>query len=192
MGMYKYVRAAWKRPKENSLYRERLIAWRQEPVTIRINRPTRIDRARSLGYKAKQGYIVVRQRVKRGKRQHPKSLKGGRRPKTSSLVKILDKSYQQISEERAARKYVNCEVLNSYPVAEDGNHFWFEVILVDRTNPHILADDKINWISLEKNRVFRGKTSAGRKSRGLRHKGKGAEKLRPSKSAAYRRKANKR
>ena len=45
----------------------------------------------------------------------------------------------------------------------------------------------VNWISLERNRVLRGKTSAGQKSRGLRNKGKGAEKIRPSRRANLRR-----
>ena len=40
----------------------------------------------------------------------------------------------------------------------------------------------INWIKnrQHKARAYRGLTSAGRKSRGLRNKGKGAEKMRPS------------
>ncbi len=184
MGLYKYVRDAWKKPKENEFYKERLIAWRRDPVTIRIEKPTRIDRARSLGYKAKPGFIIVRQRLSRSKRQHPRDWVKGKRPRASSQIKNLEKSYQQVAEERAARKFINCEVLNSYQVAEDGKFFWFEIILVDRTNPHIVADKNINWISSEKNRVFRGLTSSGLKSRGLRNnKGKGAEKLRPSRRA---------
>ena len=99
----------------------------------------------------------------------------------------MDKNFRQIAEERACRKFPNCEVLNSYPVGEDGRSIWHEVILVDRTNPHILADNRINWISTEKGRAFRGLTSAGRKSRGLRLKGKGAEKLRPSRKASLKR-----
>lgn len=183
MGLYKYVREAWKKPKQNEFYKQRLIDWRKEPVTIRVKKPTRIDRARSLGYRAKPGFVVVRQRVSRSKRQHPKKMTRGRRPKASSRIKNLDKSYRQVAEERTARKYNNCEVLNSYPVGEDGRHFWFEVILVDRANPHIIADPKINWICSKKGRVFRGLTSAGKKSRGMRHKGKGAEHLRPSRRA---------
>jgi large subunit ribosomal protein L15e len=183
MGMYKYIRNAWKRPKENEFYSERLVAWRKEPTSVRVKKPTRLDRARSVGYKAKPGFVIVRQRVKKGKRMHPRRSIKGRRPKASGLQKNLDKSYAQIAEERAARNYVNCEVLNSYPVAEDGKSAWFEVILVDRTNPHIVADKDINWICTKRGRVFKGLTSAGRKSRGLRNKGKGAEKLRPSKRA---------
>lgn len=183
MGFYKYVREAWKKPQTNELYRARLIQWRSEPVTLRIGRPTRIDRARSLGYKAKPGFIMIRQRVNRGHRQHPYRLFGGRRPKASSRRLDLNKSYRLIAEERSIASYPNCEVLNSYLVGVDGQHKWFEVILVDTSNPHILADPHINWISAEKGRVFRGITSAGRKSRGLHHKGKGTEKLRPSKRA---------
>ncbi len=183
MGMYKYVRKAWKRPRDNEQYIARLIEWRKQPTTVRIEKPTRIDRARSLGYKAKPGFIIVRQRVTKGKRQHAENLFGARRPKASSRVKNLNKSYRLVAEERAQSGYMNCEVLNSYQVGEDGKNKWFEVILVDRTNPHILADANINWISLEKGRVYKGKTSAAKKSRGLRNKGKGSEKARPSKRA---------
>ncbi len=54
MGMYKYIREAWKSPKETyvggDLLKVRMIKWRREPVVVRIDRPTRLDRARSLGY----------------------------------------------------------------------------------------------------------------------------------------------
>ena len=56
------------------------------------------------------------------------------------------------------------------------------MILVDPFHPSIINDSKINWIcdKSNKRRVLRGKTSAGRKGRGLHYKGKGAEKVRPS------------
>ncbi len=181
MSLYKYVRMLWKSPKKNlkEIWSKRLIEWRKEPVTIRIERPTRIDAARSLGYKAKQGYVVVRQRLIRGGRQRP-DIKKGRRPKHSTQRKVLSKNYQQIAEERVNKKYKNCEVLNSYYVGKDGKHVWYEVILVDKLHPSIKADKRINWISEKKHtgRVFRGLTSAGRRSRGLLNKGKGAEKVR--------------
>lgn len=180
MGVYKYIRDAWKKPKENlkELQKERLIEWRKEPVTMRIGRPTRLDRARSLGYKAKQGIILVRQRVSKTKRMRP-SDRAGRRPKAYRFKKITQMNYGQIAEQRANQKYPNCEVLNSYEVARDGKSVWQEIILVDRNHPATLANEKLNWISLERGRAFRGKTSHGRKSRGLRNKGKGAEKIRP-------------
>ena len=171
MGVYKYVRNLWKNPKKSmpELWRERLLLWRREKVTVKIERPTRIDRARSLGYKAKQGYVVVRQRVLRGGHTRPQ-IKKGRRPKRYGTKLNLSKNYQQIAEERVQKKYLNLAVLNSYWVAEDGKNFWYEVILVDPSHPVIKNDEKINWICAKRNksRVFHGKTSSGRKGRGLR------------------------
>lgn len=170
MGLYKEVRKLWKKPQENipELWRARLIAWRRDPVTLKIERPTRIDKARSLGYKAKQGFSVVRQRVLRGGHTRPQ-LKAGRRPKRYGTRLNLSKNYQQIAEERTQKKFKNLVVLNSYQVARDGKHYWYEVILVDPHHPVIKADKKLAWITDKKNqsRVFHGKTSAGRKGRGL-------------------------
>lgn len=180
MGFYKYVREAWKKP--DTLVKERLVEFRRQPATLRVEHPTRIDRARSLGYKAKQGFLVVRQRVSRGGHKR-EAIKAGRRPKHNSMKKVVHKGYQVIAEERVARQFTNCEVLNSYLVARDGTNQWYEVILVDRANPSIVKDRQRNWISLQKGRVFRGLTSAGKKGRGLRNKGIGAEKVRPTQKA---------
>ncbi|MFC1723082.1 50S ribosomal protein L15e [Nanoarchaeota archaeon] len=183
MGYLKYMRDIWKNPKKNNpeMWRERLIKWRREPVTVRLERPTRIDRARSLGYRAKPGIIVVRQRVSRGGRKR-EQWAGGRRTKAQRRMKIVAKNYRRICEERVNKKYPNCEVLNSYWVAKDGRFYWYEVILVDRDHPQILKDKQLRFVTKPANRgrVYRGLTSAGRKSRGLMHKGKGAEKVRPS------------
>jgi len=189
MGLYKHIRDAWKKPKETlkELNKERLISWRREPSTVRILRPTRLDRARSLGYRAKPGILVVRQRVKSGGRQR-EQFKSGRRPKHMRRKKVVAKNYQQVAEERVSKKFVNCEVLNSYMVAEDGNYFWFEVIMVDKYHPQIRADKSLSWITFKTGRAERGLTSAGRKGRGLRgNKGLGAEKIRPSLRAKGRR-----
>jgi large subunit ribosomal protein L15e len=190
MGMYSHIRDLWKKPQENmpELWRARLIQWRKEPSTVRLDKPTRIDRARSLGYKAKQGFIIVRERVIRGGHSRGSYL-GGRRPKHARTKMVLTKNYQQIAEERVNDKYPNCEVLSSYWVAEDGRYYWYEVILVDVSHPVILADPDISWIAEKQHtgRVYRGLTSAGRKSRALRRKGKGAEKIRPSRTANIKR-----
>ena len=184
MGIYKYIRAAWERPKETlgDLYKQRLMEWRRDPAVLRIDTPTRIDRARSLGFRAKEGIIMARVRVLRGGHFRPKFV-GGRRPKTRRRMKIVGKSYQWMAEENAAKRFPNCEVLNSYFVAKDGTNYWYEIVLVDRAHPAILADKELNFVAQpqHRGRVFRGLTSAGRRSRGiLTHKGKGAEKLRPS------------
>ncbi len=185
MGIYKYIREAWKRPKDTyvrQLLWERLQQWRREPAVVRIERPTRLDRARALGYKPKQGIIVVRVRVRRGGLRKPRP-KNSKKPATLGVNKItMGKSIQRIAEERAARKYPNMEVLNSYWVGEDGKYKWYEVILVDPYHPVIQADPQLNWLCSGKHRgrAFRGLTSAGKKGRGLRNKGIGAEKVRPS------------
>lgn len=189
MGMYKYLRELWKNPKENmgESYTNMLNEWRKEGSSVRIKKPTRLDRARSLGYKAKQGVIVVRQRVIRGGKRRPK-ITGGRRTATRSPRLTLKKNYQFIAEERANLPYPNCEVLNSYFVAKSGRYYWFEVILVDRSHPSILRDKNLNHIARKKGRVYRGLSTTGKHVRGLFNKGFGAEKVRPSKHALYKRK----
>ncbi len=188
MAIYKYIREVWKRPKDSlkEANKARLIQWRREPTTLRIKRPSRLDRARSLGYRAKQGIIVVRQRVVKGGRMRENDM-GGRRPKTQRKKKIVNKNYQQIAEERADKKFVNLEVLNSYKVGEDGNYYWYEVIMIDPFAPEILADKQLKWVINKRGRAGRGLTSAGKKSRGLRKKGMGTEKIRPSLRAKKRR-----
>ncbi|NHJ00509.1 MAG: 50S ribosomal protein L15e [Candidatus Heimdallarchaeota archaeon] len=184
MSTYKYVSKFWKERKDDfkQLRIDRLIQWRREPTVLRIENPTRIDRARALGYRRKKGFILARVRVPRGGRRKPRP-NSGRRSKRMGVTRLTSrKSRQWIAEERCSRRYVNLEILNSYPVLDDGRHRWFEVIMIDPQAPEIISDPKINWICQgnQKNRVLRGKTSAGRKSRGLQRKGKGSEHTRPS------------
>ena len=153
MGLYKHVRNLWKKPKENmpELWRERLIKWRKENSTVKLERPTRIDRARSLGYKAKQGFVVVRQRVLRGGHTRPQ-IKKGRRPKRYGTRLDLGKNYKQIAEERCQRKFKNLEVLNSYNLAKDGRHYFYEVIMLDPKRPEIKNNKKKKFIASPKNK----------------------------------------
>lgn len=182
MVLYKHIRETWKN--NSDLIRQRMIQWRREPSVIKIERPTRLDRARSLGYKAKQGFLIARVKLVKSRRIKP-IFKGGRKSGRMRRRKILNMSYQWVAEERANKKFHNFEVLNSYFLAKDGKRHWFEVILVDPHNPVIKADKQLSWMIHEKGRVYRGLTSAGRKSRGLLRKGIGAEKLRPSRKAYY-------
>lgn len=169
MGYIKYLKQFQKSPEYDKLLKERLISWRKEPVILRIEKPTRLDRAHSLGYKAKQGFVLARVRIGKGssKREKPS---GGRKPSHAGMTAITPKmNLQHISEMRVARKFPNLEVLNSYYVAEDGKSKWFEVILVDPNHSCIKNDPKLNWIcnSANRRRVFRGLTSAGKQSREL-------------------------
>jgi large subunit ribosomal protein L15e len=182
--MYDYIGDQWKKldTSYQSPQKNRLIQWRREENFIRVEKPTRIDRARTLGYKAKQGYVIARAHVRRGGlRKH--TIKAGRRPAHKGITKItMKKSTQRIAEERTAKRFPNLEVLNSYWVGADGSYHYYEVILVDPHHPVIQTDPKINWICdpSNKRRVQRGKTSAGQRGRGLHKKGRGAEKVRPS------------
>ncbi|HXY46301.1 MAG TPA: 50S ribosomal protein L15e [Thermoplasmata archaeon] len=167
-----------------ALRHERLLTWRREHTVTRLEHPTRLDRARAVGYRAKGGFIVVRVRVRRGS-QRKRAIIAGRRPKHKGILQmVLAKSLRRIAEERAQKHYPNLEVLNSYWLGEDGKQKFFEVILVDPAHPDVLADPKISWIALpsQRGRVYRGLTSAGTEGRGLRWKGKGAERFRPSRA----------
>ncbi|MBD3318379.1 50S ribosomal protein L15e [Candidatus Woesearchaeota archaeon] len=181
MGIASYLQQLWKKPKDHPLWKTRLMAYRRDPATLKVERPTRLDRARALGYTSKKGVFVVRQRVKRG--GHTRQRTKGKRSKRQSIKLILQKNYQHIAEERANKKFTNAEVLGSYWVAKDGKHVWYEVLLVDRDHPQVKADKSLSWVKAQRGRVYRGKTSAGRKSRALHRKGKGVEKARPSRRA---------
>ena len=186
MGVHQHIRSLWKTPKASlppRYRRDRMASWRREPVFQRIERPTRIDAARRVGYKAKQGVVVVRTRVRRGGLRKSK-VHMKRKPSKAGIKKItMGKSIQRMAEERVNRRYPNLEVLNSYWVGEDGKNKFYEVIMLDPAHPAIKSDKQLGWVSSgnsHRGRAFRGKTSAGKRGRGLRNKGKGAEKLRPS------------
>lgn len=168
MGMYKYIKEKWKKPKDEmpEECRERMAKWRDQKAVKRIENPTRIDRARNLGYKSKQGFTVARARIQKGSKKN-KKVSGGRRSKRSGTYFTRDKSKQRIVEERTSKKFPNLRVLNSYWVGEDGKYKWYEVILVDPEHPAIKKDDDINWIckDSEEKRALKGKTSAGKKAK---------------------------
>ena len=165
MSLTKYMREAWKKP-DKATSRERMIEWRKDGAITEVEKPLRIDRARSLGYKAKKGVKVVRVKLKRGghKRIRPNK---ARRTKRLHIRKNLRMNYQEIAETRVARKYNNMEVLNSYQVGKDGMNYFFEVILVDRVAPEILSDKQLGqFVKAPKGRALRGLTSSGKKARG--------------------------
>lgn len=73
---YKYVEELWKKKQSDVLrFLQRVRVWeyRQLPSVCRVTRPTRPDKARRLGYKAKQGFCIYRARVRRGGRKRPVS-----------------------------------------------------------------------------------------------------------------------
>ena len=191
MGLYQHLRQLWKKP-THALLQPKLIEWRRQESVVKIDRPTRLDRARSLGYKAKQGVVMVRVRVGRGGHKRHK-IRAGRRSKNQRTTLVLAKSYQVIAEQRANKKFHNLEVLNSYWVGQDGQSYFYEVIMIDTHQSRIASDKNLAWLTTGKHegRVYRGLTTAGRRSPGLvRVKGRGVEKIRPSLRANRRRGTN--
>ena len=186
MGIGKYIKAIYKNKESmkaqlGEVLRARKIAWRREPPMVRVEHPTRLDKARQYGYRAKQGFVIARARIRRGglRKKRPSR---GRKPAGMGINKITaGKSTQRMAEERAQKYFPNMQVLASYWVLEDGKNLWYEVLLVDPSHPAIKNDRKIGWISeANKHRVFMGLTPAGKKGRGLRNRGIGSEKNRPS------------
>jgi large subunit ribosomal protein L15e len=185
-GLAYYLRQAWKKP-DAETQRMRMVEWRQGEAIVKVEKPLRLDRAHSLGYKAKKGVVVVRIRLVRGGHIRTRPNKG-RRSKRMSIRKNLKMNYKEIAEQRVARKYPNMEVVNSYWIGKDGRHYFFEVILADRSSPEILADKELSRLVLSpKARAFRGITSSGAKARGLRNSVFKAPKVRPSLRANDRR-----
>jgi large subunit ribosomal protein L15e len=124
--------------------RSRVIGWRKQNAITRIDRPSRLERARRLGYKAKQGIVVVRMRVGTGgmRKQRPT---GGRRPKHLGVTRIkADDNMKTVAERRVLERYPNMKLLGSYYIYKDGKHYWFEVILADPSHPRIAQDKELN------------------------------------------------
>ena len=130
--------------KQNSaVLRERAITWRKENAIVRIERPSRLLRARRLGYKAKQGIAVIRMRVGTGgmRKQRPR---GGRRPKHLGVTRIkADDNMKTVAERRVVERYPNMKLLGSYFLYKDGKHYWYEVILADPSHPSIAKDKEL-------------------------------------------------
>ena len=123
--------------------RERIVGWRKQNAITRIEKPSRLQRARRLGYKAKQGIIVVRMRVGTGGMRKPRPT-GGRRPKHLGVVRIkADDNMKSVAERRVLERYPNMKLLGSYFIYKDGMHYWFEVILADPAHPRIAQDKEL-------------------------------------------------
>ena len=192
MGAYKYLEEIWKKKQSDLMrfvLRMRTWEYRQLPAIHRCSRPSRPEKARKLGYKAKQGFVVYR--IRRGGRKKPvrKGIINGK-PKSQGVIGLkMKKSLRAVAEQRVGKKLGNLRVLNSYWVGQDSTFKFYEVILVDPSHKAIRRDPKINWIArpVQKRRDERGLTSAGKKFRGLKKKGVSDNKNRPSRNANYKR-----
>ena len=134
MCAYKHMAEAWRKPANSYLkatMQDAAIKWRRDPTILRLDRPTRLDRASNLGYRAKQGFVVVRVRIRKGGARKHRPI-SGRRQRAMGVTKFTrSKSLKSIAQDRVAKKFPNLKVMNSYWVWQDGRNMWFETVLVD-------------------------------------------------------------
>jgi large subunit ribosomal protein L15e len=130
--------------KENApQLRAKAVEWRRQNALERVERPSRIQKARQLGYKAKQGIVVIRMRVGRGNMRRKRPV-AGRRPKHLGVLRIKPAlSMQKVAERRVLERHPNMKLLGSYYLYQDGLYLWYEVILADPSHPRILKDKEI-------------------------------------------------
>lgn len=86
-----------------------------------------------MGFKAKQGYVIYRVRVRRGgrKRPVPKGQVYGK-PVNQGITQLKAKrNLRNVAEERVGRKVGNLRVLNSYWVNQDSTYKYFEIVMID-------------------------------------------------------------
>lgn len=124
--------------------KNRLIQWRREPAIVRVDKPTKLVRARSLGYSDKQGFVVVRVRVRRGgfSKLRPRS---GRRQKAMGVVRHkVSVSLGEEAISRLKKVYPNMHPLGTYLVGMDGRYSWFEAILLDPYHPSVNRDRNLS------------------------------------------------
>ena len=123
--------------------RAKAVEWRRQNSLVRVERPSRIQKARQLGYKAKQGIVVIRMRVGRGNMRKKRPV-AGRRPKHLGVLRIKPAlSMQKVAERRVLERHPNMKLLGSYYLYQDGLYLWYEVIIADPSHPRILKDKEI-------------------------------------------------
>jgi large subunit ribosomal protein L15e len=187
-----FMNEIWKKKKSDIMsFLLQIRAWeyRQYPAIWRISRPSRPEKAKKLGYKAKQGFIIFRVKIRRGNRKKPvgKGITNGK-PKNHGINELkFKRNKKSLAEERVGKICANLRVLNSYWINQDSIYKYFEVILVDPFHSNLRKSLNYRWICfpVAKHRELKGLTSAGRKGRGLRRKGHSVNKFRPSRRASW-------
>ena len=136
---YSYMDEAWHKrtPEFKDWLRRSAMTWRREPVVKRIDLPTKLVTARRLGYKAKPGIVMVRVRIRRGGARKPRPVSGRRQKAMGNIKFTRSLSLKTIAERRAARRYPNMTIRNSYDLYSDGVSHWYEVILYDQQRPGV-------------------------------------------------------
>lgn len=131
MGALKYVEEIAKKKQSDILrflLRVRCWEYRSLNVIHRASRPSRPDKARRLGYKSKQGYVIYRIRVRRGNRKKPVPKGATYGKPTNQGVNQLkyQRSLRATAEERVGRRCANLRVLSECPRALDST-IWISI-----------------------------------------------------------------
>merc|ERR1712099_62296 len=88
------------------LLRTRCWEYRQLPGIIPLTKPSRIDKARKMGYRKKKGYLVYRVRVRRG--NNNKNIPKGKiqgKPSTQGVSQIKPKrNLRVVAEDHIGQK----------------------------------------------------------------------------------------
>merc|ERR1711964_522654 len=108
-GGYKFMQEIYRKKQSDVmrfLLRIRCWQYRQLNVLHRAPRPTRPDKARRLGYKAKQGYVVYRIRIRRGGRKRPV-------PKGATYGKPKTHGVNQLKFARSLRAVVRTKLVDA-------------------------------------------------------------------------------
>lgn len=118
MGFYKYSQELWKKKQSDvMMFLLRLRTWeyRQQNVIVRAPRPTRPEKARRIGYKNKQGFVIYRIRVRRGcrKKQVPKGMLILLPPISASHINIPPSWF-----------YLSFTVISNYSNLKIRSHLW--------------------------------------------------------------------
>jgi large subunit ribosomal protein L15e len=142
LALYRQIGETWQKVSREKYgdIRERAVALRRGPTMERLERPSRLDKARMFGYKAKEGVVVIRIKVNKSgmRRQRPVS---GRRPKHLGVLRMRsDEPVQKVAERRVKERHSNLKLLGSYQLWVDGKHRWFECVMIDPLHPAIKND----------------------------------------------------
>ncbi len=106
MGAYKFIQELYRHKQSDVMrYLLRMRCWeyRQTDKIVRVSRPSRPDRARRLGYKAKQGFAIFRTRVRRGGRKRPV-------PKGATYGKPTNEGVNQLKNQRSIQATAEVKV----------------------------------------------------------------------------------
>ncbi len=131
---YKYIRQSFRTTmaSKSRLYKERLVQWGKQGTVVRLEGPTNVPRARSLGYKATKEYLIARVRISKGKRAR-RRVDLGRKPGKNRKKVNPGVPLSQYAEGKARKNFTNLNVTGSYFIGQTGSDKYFEVILF---NPH--------------------------------------------------------